>query len=162
MTTSSKINAEINAEQNTELSTIYDRDVHNWLETTIAQIKQGNLQELDLEHLIEELEGLAGRDRREIEQRLKVLIEHLLKRCYVNLPECDRGWEITIIDQRSELIGLLEQSPSLNYHFLQVFDRAFQTALKIVQLEYPETNFPTTWQFSQEITVMLNEQFWLS
>jgi Domain of unknown function DUF29 len=157
MTTSSKINAQIN----TELSTLYDRDVHDWLETTIVQLKQGNLQELDTEHLIEELESLAGRDRREIEQRLKVLIEHLLKRSYVNLPEYDRGWEITIINQRSELIGLLEQSPSLKHHFLRVFDRAFQTALRIVQLEYPEIDFPTTWPFSQEITIMLNEKFWL-
>jgi hypothetical protein len=154
MTTSSKINVQLN--------TLYDRDLHDWLETTIAQLKQGRLQELDIEHLIEELESLAGRDRRELEQRLKVLIEHLLKRCYVDLLECDRGWEITIINQRSELVSLLEQSPSLKRHFLLMFDRAFQTALTIVQLEYPDTKFPATWQFSQDIGIMLSQKFWLS
>jgi hypothetical protein len=146
----------------TPQTTLYDRDLNLWLENAIAQLKYGDLQDLDIENLIEELESLAGKDRRELETRLKRLIEHILKRCYVNLPECYRGWEITIINQRTELIKLLEQSPSLKHHFSQVFDRAFHTALNIVQLEYPQTNFPDTWQFSQNIDTMLNIQmkFW--
>ncbi|MFN9649830.1 MAG: DUF29 domain-containing protein, partial [Pseudanabaena sp.] len=74
-------------------STLYDRDLNLWLEETIAKLKAGDFQNLDVENLIEELEGLAGRDRREVESRLTRLIEHILKRCYVNLHECYRGWE---------------------------------------------------------------------
>jgi len=64
-------------------TSLYDRDLHLWLEEMIAQLKAGDFQNLDIENLVEELEGLASRDRREIKQRLTTLIEHLLKRCYV-------------------------------------------------------------------------------
>jgi putative acetyltransferase len=46
-----------------------------WLEETIAKLKADDFQNLDIENLIEELEGLAGRDRRELESRLNRLIE---------------------------------------------------------------------------------------
>jgi hypothetical protein len=39
----------------------------------------GQLKELDIESLIEELEGLAGRDSHELKNRLTTLLEHLLK-----------------------------------------------------------------------------------
>ena len=103
---------------------------------------------------------ITERDRRELESRLTRLIEHILKRCYVNLPECYRGWEITIVNQRAELTTLLEQSPSLKGHFSKVFDRAFDTALKLVKLEYPDTNFPAVWQFSRDTKRVLNLIFW--
>ena len=143
-------------------STLYDRDLNLWLEEAIAKLKAGDFHNLDVENLIEELEGLAGRDRRELESRLTRLIEHILKRCYVNLPECYRGWEITIINQRAELTTLLEQSPSLKGHFSQIFDRDFDTAIKLVQLEYSDTTFPNVWQFSRDAKKVLSLNFWTS
>ena len=56
--------------------TLYDRDLNLWLEEAIAKLKAGDFQNLDVENLIEELEGLAGRDRRELKRRLTTLIEH--------------------------------------------------------------------------------------
>ena len=46
--------------------TLYDRDLNLWLGEAITQLKAGDFQNLDVENLIEELEGLAGRDRREV------------------------------------------------------------------------------------------------
>jgi hypothetical protein len=86
-----------------QLNDLYDRDLNLWLENAIAQLQAGNLQNLDIANLIEELQGLAGRDKREVASRLEVLIEHILKRCYVDLTECFRGWKLTIIGQRSSL-----------------------------------------------------------
>ena len=140
--------------------TLYDRDLDLWLETAITQLKAGDFHNLDVENLIEELEGLSGSNKREIETRLKRLIEHILKRCYVDMPDCFRGWEVTIINQRDELKKLLRQSPSLKRHFLRMFDDSFDTALKIVRTEYIEINFPDTWQFSRDIDTMLNANFW--
>jgi len=139
---------------------LYDRDLDLWLETAIAQLKAGDFENLDVENLIEELEGLSGSNKREIETRLKRLIEHILKRCYVNMPECYRGWEVPIINQRDELKKLLKQSPSLKGHFLRMFGDTFDIALKIVQIEYQETNFPITWQFAKDIDAILNANFW--
>ena len=83
--------------------TLYERDLDLWLETVITQLKAGDFHNLDIENLIEELEGLSGSNKREIESRLKRLIEHILKRCYVDMPECYRGWMLTIFEQREEL-----------------------------------------------------------
>ena len=139
---------------------LYDRDLDLWLETAIAQLKAGDFQNLDVENLIEELEGLAGRDRREIDSRLITLIEHILKRCYINLPDCFGGWQNTIITQRDELILILEQSPSLKRYFLERFDRSFAAAFRKVTDTYPKHKIPHTWQFSRDIDVILNVKFW--
>ncbi len=144
----------------TSALTLYDRDLDLWLETAIAQLKAGDLHNLDVENLIEELEGLSGSNKREIETRLKRLIEHILKRHYVDSPDCFRGWEVTIINQRDELKKLLRQSPSLKRHFLRTFDDSFDTALEMTKIEYDQTTFPDTWQFSRDIDMVLNVKFW--
>jgi hypothetical protein len=140
--------------------TLYDRDLDLWLETVITQLKAGDFQNLDIENLIEELEGLSGSNKREIEHRLERLIEHILKRCYVNMPECYRGWLLTIFDQRRDLSKLLRQSPSLKRHFVKMFDDCFETSLKRLKIEYPDCQFPDTWQFGRDIDTMLNADFW--
>jgi len=140
--------------------TLYERDLDLWLEMAIIQLKAGDFDNLDVENLIEELEGLSGSNKREIESRLIKLIEHILKRCYVNMPDCYRGWEVTMISQRDELRRLIRQSPSLKRHFLQSFDESFDTALELVKTEYDQTDFPDTWQFSAEIEAMLTVKFW--
>jgi hypothetical protein len=141
--------------------TLYEQDFNSWLEDTLVNLRAKDFERIDIENLIEEIEGLANRDRREVESRLKRLIEHILKRCYVNMPECSRGWEVTIINQRDELRKLLIQSPSLKRHFSQAFDESFATALKIVQTEYTEVYFPDKWQFGRDNDVILNDLFWI-
>ena len=49
--------------------TLYNRDLDLWLETAIAQLKAGDFHNLDVENLIEELEGLSCSNKREIEHR---------------------------------------------------------------------------------------------
>jgi hypothetical protein len=140
--------------------TLYDTDLNLWLETVISQLRSGDLQNVDIENLIEELEGLAGRDKREVASRLKTLIEHILKRCYVNMPNDFRGWEVTIRTQRFELEQILEQSPSLKRQFIESFDKCFKFALQNVRSEYLQYPFPATWQFSRDIDSILNQEFW--
>ena len=111
----------------TPQTTLYERDLNLWLENAIAQLKSGDLQNLDIENLIEELEGLAGRDKRELKSRLTTLLEHLLKRCYVKSEYDYAGWQITITRTRIEIEDILEQSPSLkNYtNNPELFQNAF-------------------------------------
>jgi hypothetical protein len=142
--------------------TLYDTDLNLWLETVISQLRSGDLQNVDIENLIEELEGLAGRDRRELKNRITVLMEHILKRCYVNMPNEFRGWEKTIRQQRSELKELLSQSPSLKRYLDQRFDDAFKDALIEVRDEYSPKGYqlPNTWQFNRDLASILNKEFW--
>lgn len=143
---------------------LYDQDLNLWLETSIMQLKSGNLENLDIENLIEELEGLAGRDRRELRRRLATLLEHLLKRCYVKSEYDFAGWETTIDRTRFEIIGILNQSPSLkNYvNSDELFEEAFAFALRVVKKSqgYQNVNFPNKWEFSRNIDDILNIEFW--
>ncbi len=143
----------------TKLS-LYDRDQHLWLEEAIAKLRVKDFQSLDLVHLIEELEIVAGRDRAEIENRLGVLLAHLLKRLYVQSEYDYRGWEITIREQRRHLKIALQQSPSLKRFFVESFDRAWQDALIEVREDYPQVAFPDQWQFSRDVDILLTQKFW--
>ena len=143
---------------------LYDQDLNLWLETAIAQLKAGDLKSLDIENLIQELEGLAGRDRRELKNRLATLLEHLLKRCYVSSEYDYAGWENTIYRTRFEILNILEQSPSLKNYINQpeVFQSALEFCLRILRKhkDYQNINFPTSWQFSDDIGDILNTDFW--
>lgn len=63
---------------NSILKKIYEIDEHLWLEETIKLLKSKQLEELDLEHLIEELEDLGRRDKAKVAGLLEQVIRHLL------------------------------------------------------------------------------------
>jgi Domain of unknown function DUF29 len=138
----------------------YDCDLSLWLEETIVQLKRGDLQSVDIEHLIEELEGLAGRDKRELKSRLQTLLEHILKRMYVNLPNEFNGWQRTIREQRKELSLLLETSPSLRSILLESFYPIYQKALKDLREDYGSVAFPDTWPYDRNLDTILSKNFW--
>jgi hypothetical protein len=140
-------------------SKLYERDFVAWCEETVAKLKAHDLESLDLDSLIEEIEGLAGRDRRELESRLLVLLEHVLKRLYVSNPYDYKDWQDTINEQRRELRLLLKQSPSLRNYLMNVFDEAWQDALKQVKRDYAKELFPEQWPFSREIDALLENEF---
>lgn len=141
-------------------SQLYERDFFLWVADTVAKLKARNFDQLDLENLIEEIESLAGRERRELESRLDVLLNHLLKRCYIPTPENYRGWELTIREQRKQLQRLLKQSPSQRNYLSEVFNETWQVALADVRQDYPKIKFPDEWQFSRDVEAILSEKFW--
>jgi vacuolar-type H+-ATPase catalytic subunit A/Vma1 len=144
----------------TAKDTLYDRDLQDWFTDTIAKIKSKEFDRVDWEHVIEEIEGLAGRDRAEVQSRLRVLLAHMLKRLYVDSSYHYRGWENTIREQRRQLETLLEQSPSMRRFLDDVFLKEWQKALTDVRKEYPKTQFPDRWQFEFDVDALLSEEFW--
>ena len=143
-----------------DLYTLYEQDYVQWCEATVAQLKAGDLTGLDVDHLIEEIERLGKRDRRELKSRLTVLLAHLLKRTYVDSPENFNGWELTIREQRRQIEDLLDDSPSLNAHVREIFERCWERAIADVRLEYSSTLFPDAWAFDGDIKALLSTQYW--
>lgn len=139
---------------------LYDRDFVAWCDDTVAKLRAQKFGELDLENLIEEIDSLARSDRRQIKNRLDILLNHLLKRCYVATPEDNRGWELTIREQRKQLQRLIEESPSLRNYLSEVFNEIWQVALAEVRQDYPQAQFPDQWQFSREVEALLTEEIW--
>jgi hypothetical protein len=141
---------------------LYDLDYLQWVEDIANKLRARDFEHLDIENLIEEIEDLGISEKKELLNRLATLLEHLLKRIYIDMPQEFNGWERTIREQRRQIKRAVKFSPSLGPLFDQFFDEAFGDALDEVQKEkgYKSIQFPDTWQFSRDIDVMLNIDFW--
>lgn len=139
---------------------LYEGDFALWLDDVAAKLRSRDFDQLDIENLIEEIEALGRSDKKEIKSRLITLLTHLLKRLYIDSAYDNRGWEITIREQRKELTLLLEQSPSLQGYFAEVFDAAYAIALTEVREDYAKVTFPDRWPLSQSIDALLSDTFW--
>ncbi|RIZ68731.1 MAG: DUF29 domain-containing protein [Methylococcales bacterium] len=61
------------------IQTLYEQDFYSWIQHHVALLKNSRFNEIDTANLIEELEGMAKKDERELISRLIILIAHLLK-----------------------------------------------------------------------------------
>jgi len=143
-----------------KVKNLYDQDFALWIEATVKQLKSGDLSQVDLENLIEEVESLGKSQRKAVDNFLTRLLEHLLKRCYVVLPDCYRGWEIEIRNFRKELKKEFKYSPSLKRFMIEILEECYREALEAVKEDYPDSNFPDICPFAEDIDGLLNHKFW--
>ncbi|MCD6273828.1 MAG: DUF29 domain-containing protein [Deltaproteobacteria bacterium] len=105
----------------------YNLDFFHWTEQQAEYLKSGKFDLLDIENLAEEIESMGRSERRELLNRLAVLLMHLLKWQYQpNLQS--RSWKVTVRNQRSAILDLLEDSPSLKSVIVDKFAKAYQKA----------------------------------
>ncbi len=93
----------------------YDEDFALWARDQARLLEQRRFDALDLQNLVEEVESLGRNDRRELKSRLEVLLMHLLKWKFQpeQLALGRKSWRQTIVEQRSQIRLVLEDSPSL-------------------------------------------------
>jgi len=133
---------------------LYDEDFVEWAQETARLLRSGSFDQIDVEHLVEEVEGLASRDRREVWSRLRVLVLHLLKWRWQPEKRCS-DWKVAIIHERQELDLLFEQSPSLKRTAGESLADAYPVAVELASIEtdLPEESFPSECLFSVEQTL---------
>ena len=127
----------------------YEDDFVAWLEDQAQHARRGEIDALDLENIAEELEGMARSDRREIRNRLTVLLTHLLK--YVAQPRRrSSGCLGTIGEQRMPINSIIEDSPSLRSYPSEVLDQYYAAARAQASTEtkLQESTFPETCPFN--------------
>jgi hypothetical protein len=146
--------AETNLQQS--LKQLYNEDFVRWVEATAACLRARDADHLDWEGLLKKIEDLGKSEKLELESRLSVLLNHLLKRCYVELPDCYRGWQLTILEQRNAL----KQSPSLKPYLEAMLDEVYQNALAEAREAYPESSLPQESPFNSTTEDLLSEEFW--
>ena len=144
----------------TQKTSLYEQDFLLWSEETVAKLRARDFENLDLANLIEEVESLGRSNRKELSSRLVRLLEHLLKRMYVELPENYRGWEDTIRHQRLELKLLIKDSPSLKTIWSERLEQAWEVALETVREDYPKVNFTDRFPYSTDVDALLNQKHW--
>ncbi|MEA5576583.1 DUF29 domain-containing protein [Anabaena sp. UHCC 0451] len=141
-------------------SSLYQRDFLLWTLDTVDKLKTHDFDQLDLENLIEEIESLGRSEKKELKSRLLILLEHLLKRLFLNSPNDYRSWEITIDEQRRQIELELEDSPSLKTIWEEAFSSAWRLALKGVRKNYSQVTFPDVWPYPNDIDSILDCDFW--
>lgn len=126
----------------------YEEDFVAWLEDQAQHARRGDTESLDLENIAEELEGMARSDRREIRNRLIVLLVHLLK--YQFQPR--RRSRATIAEQRQRIATVIEDSPSLEPFPASIIDHCYADARSQAALEtgLANTMFPECCPFGVE------------
>ncbi len=136
-----------------KMQQIYNEDLVLWLDKTVEQLRDRDIENLDWEHLIEEIEGLGSEQRHKVTSYLKQLLLHLLLYQYwLSEKElCARGWRTEITNFRDELEELLQSKTLYNYS-LQKLDEVYLKArrLAIQKTELFSDTFPQKCPFTVE------------
>lgn len=113
----------------TATKTLYETDFVEWADRTAELLRQGKFAEVDLEHLIEEVEGLAGSDRRAVVSQLRRMLMHLIKE-RIQPERAGSGWRSSIIDAQREIELYIEASPSLRPYLEDALQKTYRRAVK--------------------------------
>lgn len=87
----------------TKAAKLYEADFYLWALAQAEALRAGRLEDLDLEHLAEEVEGLAAATKGAVRSRTRTIMEHLLKLEYSPAVEPRRGWRATVRRTRQDL-----------------------------------------------------------
>lgn len=137
---------------------LYEVDFFEWAKRNAELLSQGCFESADIPHIVEELDGLAERDRREVKSHLRRLMMHLLK--WQFQPDQRSGsWRSSIDDSREQLGDVFEQSPSLRRFASESFRDAYPRARRAAAREagLPQNAFPDACPYSFE--QLIDEDF---
>jgi hypothetical protein len=127
----------------------YDDDFFAWTMQQADLLREGALSEIDVANLAEEIEDMGKSLRRELRNRMVVLLAHLLKwQCQPN--HRSRCWSGTAREQRRQINDLLAESPSLRPVLAQELAPLYSAARDKAADEtgFPETTFPAECPFT--------------
>ena len=138
---------------------LHTTDFFGWTAQQAALLRAGRFDEIDRDHLAEEIEDMGKSLQRELVSRLTILFIHLLK---WQFQPGYRGtsWRYTIEEQRDQLTDHLQDNPSLNQKVPQSVTRAYKYARTGAAREtgLAKKTFPEEcpWSFEQA----LDNEFW--
>ena len=137
----------------------YETDYLRWLDDQAACLRVGAFDQLDREHLYEELESMSRSERRQLRNRLIVLVLHLLKLGY-QPDRRSRSWSITVVTQRVDIKLLLRDSPSLRPTLSATLDEIYDAARREAAQETGLAlgHFPPRCPFTLE--QVLDDDYW--
>jgi hypothetical protein len=106
---------------------LYDTDLYAWAQEQAARLRAHASCAIDWENVAEEIESVGSSECSEIENRLAVLLPHLLK--WQFQPGKRSGsWRSSIREQRFRLSRRLRRSPSLQHYPSEVLAEEFELA----------------------------------
>ena len=137
----------------TNICDLYEQDYYLWLQETYQKLLKKDIDELDWEHLKEEILTLGNEQRRKVASYLRQLLINLLLYQYweSERESCGKGWQNEIDNFRFELELLFESKTLYNYS-LQAIDEIYPKARKhaIKKSELSSNIFPEKCSYTPE------------
>jgi hypothetical protein len=116
------------------IKSLYETDFAEWSDHTAALVRAGRFDEVDTEHLAEEIQDLGEEVRRAVRSQTKRLLMHRLKQ--ILQPERDGpGWHASIMNARGEILDAIEDVPSLKRHLNVSLDLVYRRAVRDARAE---------------------------
>ena len=141
------------------MSAEYDSDFYAWANEQAALLRAGNVAAADWNHIAEEIESMGRGERRELVNRLAILLTHLLK---WRFQPGFRGasWSSSIREQRVRLRNHLLDNPSLKSQIEDSYKQACELAVIAAAREtgLPEAALPGAAPFAA--TQAMDTDFW--
>lgn len=137
----------------------YEKDFYGWTQEQAGLLQRRQFDEIDLEHLIEEVDSMGKAERNQLRNRLTILLMHLLKWQY---QPAYRGssWVNTIREQRRAIPRHIKDNPSLKSSLDEILFQAYSDSVEDAADEtgLPLNTFPESclWSFD----VFMNRDFW--
>lgn len=133
------------------MSKLYEADFHSWAMSQADAAKRRSANELDWDHVAEELEALGASEERELHSRYVILLQHLLKWLYQPAGRT-RSWRATIGEQRRALARHLKRNPGLKSLEAEEFTAAYIDARgrASAETDLDEATFPETSPFTMD------------
>lgn len=140
-------------------NTLYEQDFYTWSQCQATLLAQKQFDQLDLSHLVEEVQDLGNRHYDQLESRLIQLIAHLLK-WQVQHWKQSNSWRATIRVQRTSIAKLLKRNPGLKSRLIEARIEAWEEArdLAIAETDLPDEQFPEDCPFT--VAEILSPDFW--
>jgi Domain of unknown function DUF29 len=126
-------------------TSLYDKDFYAWANEQAALLRAGRLSEADIANIAEEIESMGRSEKRELVNRLAVLLLHLLKWQYQPGMR-GNSWRLTIEEQRYRLERHLKDNPSLKSVLSEAMEEGYRLALIEVEREtgFARGTFPSS------------------
>lgn len=100
-----------------------------WTTHTAALLREGRLDDVDLEHVAEEIEDLGKRDRHTVLLQLLRLLKHQITRKIQ--PERDgSSWRSSVTTSREKIELRIADSPSLRRLLEKNLQKTYRRAIK--------------------------------
>jgi len=116
--------------------TLYDTDFVEWTAHMAGLLREGRLDEVDLEHVAEEIEDLGKSERLAVRSQLRRMLAHLIK-LRIQPERAGASWRGSIVSARIEILDHITDSPTLRRHAETNLPRIYREA---VELALAETN----------------------
>lgn len=117
-------------------SPTHEKDFLLWTEQQAAVLRAGNLSELDLEGVLEEIEDMGNAEKHALRSLISNILSHLLKMEFSSAIDPMVGWREEIAEFRAQTEARLEDTPSLGHYAESLFQKAWPQARKVVEQSF--------------------------